>query len=358
MDTATLEQLPYRWKPAHDLPPAGIGIVGAGNIVKNVHLPAYRAGGFRVEAIHDADTAKAQALAQAFGIPRVARSLDELLGLPEVKVVDVAIPGAGRLEVVRQAAASGRHLLVQKPLADTLAEAREIVLAAEKAGVVLAVNQNARMAPDYRFAAEMARSGLLGGVFYAAHLLWSNHDQMPHHAPWLTGAERYQIVQYGVHHIDLMRFWFGRTPQAVVAQISRRPGQQFRGDMMATVALDFGGEAQASLIETNALGLSRPAARQFEVAGTAATVRGEDGRVSVWPEFSRVELRPALEGSWFPGAFTAVMGDFLEAVHTGRAPMAAGRDNLETLAVVEAAYRSAETGKKVAVEDVRREFAL
>lgn len=358
MDTATLEQLAYRWKPSLDLPPAGIGVVGAGNIVKNVHLPAYRAGGYAVRAIFDADAAKAGAVAQAFGIPRVARTLAELLDDREVKVVDVAIPGAGRVEVVRQVAAAGRPMLVQKPLADTLGEAREIVGLAEAAGVLLAVNQNARMAPDYRFAAEMVRAGLLGTPFYAAHLLWSNHDQMTHHAPWLTDAARYQIVQYGVHHIDLMRFWFGRTPEAVVAQISRRPGQRFRGDMMATVALDFGGEAQASVIETNALGLSRPAVRQFEIAGTSATLRGEDGRVVVWPEFSRVELRPALEGNWFPGAFTAVMGDFLEAVHSGRAPMVSGRDHLETLAVVEAAYRAAETGRRVAVQDIRREFSL
>ena len=69
----------------------GIGIAGAGGIMEASHLPAYQQAGFRVEGIHDLDRARAEQLAAQFGIPRVCSTLDDLLALEGVDVVDVAL---------------------------------------------------------------------------------------------------------------------------------------------------------------------------------------------------------------------------------------------------------------------------
>src|SRR5271165_3364185 len=102
--------LPFAASVYADLPePYPIGIVGAGAIVKAAHLPAYQKAGFPVVAIFDIDHAKASDLANEFGIPRVCRSLEELLAGPFVQVVDIAVPPAWQPEIAAHAMQHGKH---------------------------------------------------------------------------------------------------------------------------------------------------------------------------------------------------------------------------------------------------------
>ena len=118
----------------------GIGIVGAGGIVNYAHLPAYRQAGFRVVGITDLDLHRANETAKAHGISRIYRNLEELLADPEIAIVDVAVFPQEQLRIVRQAAAAGKHMLCQKPLAYSYGEAVQAVEAARVARVKLAVN--------------------------------------------------------------------------------------------------------------------------------------------------------------------------------------------------------------------------
>lgn len=322
--------------------PLNIGMVGTGNITR-MHLAGYRWAGLEVAAAYDADRKKADERAGEFGIPAVAGSLDELLELPGIGICDIAFPGNARLDAVEIIAEAGKHILVQKPLADDFATAKRMVEICEAAGVVLAVNQNARFCPQYRTVKNLLSSGLLGEPYYAVHYLASNQDGMPHHAPWLTEAERYQILQFGIHHIDQICWWFGRTPRAVTVVNSRKPGQQFRGDMLATLCFDFGETSGATLLELNALNRARPYKVTFEVSATRGAVVGSvDGDIIVYHddlgEGQSLHLKP--EGCWFPNAFGEVMADLQNAVSGHRDPEVSGRANLATLAVVEACYRS------------------
>ncbi|MFP4068994.1 MAG: Gfo/Idh/MocA family protein [Opitutales bacterium] len=321
--------------------PLGIGIVGAGNIT-NMHLRGYAWAGLPVVAIMDLDSSKAEARAKEHGIPHVAGSLEELIARPEVEIVDVTFPGNARLEAVRAIAEAGKPLLVQKPLADDLETAREIVRTCREAGVALAVNQNARFNPQYRTARRLVEEGVLGEVYHALHHLSSNHDGMPHHAPWLYTPERYQILQFGVHHLDQICTWFGRMPRAVTATNTRKPGQQFKGDMLATICLDFGDTAGATLLELNALHAKRPYEATFEINGTRGALIGSfDGDLRLYHEDLGKDpklIRP--EGNWFPNAFGMVMLDFQQALRDGREPEVSGEANLPLLALIEDCYRS------------------
>jgi predicted dehydrogenase len=122
----------------------GIGVVGYGRVASRWQVPVYLRAGLKVMAICDkAEEARSRAAADCPAIRRY-RSYDELLTDPAVQVVDLATRPAGRLPLIAQAIDAGRHVLAQKPLAfgtDGLAELSE---RAERAGVVVAVNQNGR----------------------------------------------------------------------------------------------------------------------------------------------------------------------------------------------------------------------
>src|SRR5205823_15052127 len=92
----------------------GIGIVGAGMIVRSAHLPAYRSGGFPVIALYDQNLERAQAVAAEFGVP-VVPTLDELLAREDVRVVDIAVPPTAQAGTLLAAARAGKHVLPQKP---------------------------------------------------------------------------------------------------------------------------------------------------------------------------------------------------------------------------------------------------
>ena len=324
------------------LPELRIGLVGAGNITR-VHLKGYAWAGIPVAAITDLNAETARQRAKEFGIPAVAEDLEALVARDDVDVLDVNFPGNARLPVVERIAKAGKPVLVQKPLADDYETARQMVEICEAAQVPLAVNMNARFSPVYRSARRIVEAGLLGQVYHGFHRLCSNHDGMPHHAAWLTEPERYQILQFGVHHIDAVNAWFGGQPRSVTATTTRKPGQQFRGEMMANLAFAYGDHAGADLLEYNALHATRPYASVFEIQGTRGALLGDfAGTLHLYhEELGEGEghvLRP--EGNWFPNAFGMVMADFLRAVAHEKPPEASGRQHLEVLRTIEGCYRS------------------
>src|SRR5262249_31620092 len=124
-----------------------IGCVGAGFIMRDCHLVAYRQAGFNPVAIAARDPARARAVAELHPIPRARADAAELLADPDVALLDVAVPPDVQPDVLRTAAAHKgrlRGILAQKPLALSVREARECVELCQDAGIVLAVNQNMR----------------------------------------------------------------------------------------------------------------------------------------------------------------------------------------------------------------------
>ena len=129
----------------------GIGLIGFGGIAEYAHVPAYRKAGFRLAAVASRSAASLVRARALCGPELVHDNWRTLLELPAVDIADVTVPfDEDRLVIVAEAAARGKHILMQKPLAHSRAAAREMVRLAETAGVKLAVNQNARWCPAYR----------------------------------------------------------------------------------------------------------------------------------------------------------------------------------------------------------------
>ena len=338
-------------KPVVALP---IVVIGAGGIVHDAHLPAYRKAGFPVPALVDVNREKAEALAKEFAIPFCGSSIAEAVRFaPKDAVFDVAVP-AGRLLDVLPQLPDGAAVLLQKPMGETLEEAIEILKVCRGKGLVAAVNFQLRWAPNMMGARALVQAGALGEL----------HDMevsVSVHMPWelwsfLKTAPRLEILYHSIHYVDLVRSWFG-NPAGVYAKTVRSPltaelaatksvitfdyGEDKRVFIATNHSHDFGAAKQRSFVQWEGIGgamraqmgvnLDYPAGRPDTLEYVA---RGE----AEWSE-------APLTGNWFPDAFIGSMGSLQSFVRGEATTLPTSvEDAIDTMRVVEAAYLSSERG--------------
>jgi predicted dehydrogenase len=333
----------------------GIGIVGAGDIVRRCHLPAYTAAGLRVVAVTDADPARARALADDVGIPTVAPDAEALVTTSGVAIVDIAVPPAFQPEIVSLAAAAGRHVLCQKPFALDIDAARAMVELAARSGVAIAVNQQLRWSAGIRASRDLILRGAIGRPTGARITISGGSDWSPW--PWLRSVRRLETMVHGIHYLDAIRSILG-DPERVTAVHGRAPGRtDIAGETRTTTILEHADGSQAVLV-VDTDDPHGPPVGELRFTGTEGTLAGTIGLVFDRPDTLALHVAGeapaayAFDTRWFPDAFLGPMADLMDAVATGREPETSGRDNLHTLAVVLAAYRSADERRSVPLAEI------
>lgn len=342
-----------------------IGVVGAGFIVRDVQLVAYREAGFPVAALASRDPARARAVAAEHGVPRVHDTVQALLEDPSLTIIDIAVPPHVQLDVVRAAVRQPhvKGILAQKPLAPTLGEATEIVTLCERAGVTLAVNQNMRFDHGIRALHALLRRGELGESVLATLEMRA----VPHWQAYLRDYERLTVLNMSVHHLDAFRFLFG-DPERVFASARSDPRTAFpHRDGIVLYVLEYEGGLRASAWDDvwagPGAGETRDDAIGWRVEGTEGMAQGTIG----WPRFperapstidyvGRTDVtwqRPRWPYAWFPDAFAGPMAHLMRAIEDGGPTVDVdGRDNLKTMALVEACYRSLDEHRAVRLDEI------
>jgi predicted dehydrogenase len=342
---------PEEYRPAP--PPAeiaqgyGIALIGCGTIVRQAHLPAYRTFGYRVVAACDVNAEAARMTAEQFNIPYWTTDVDEVLARPDVDVIDLAVHAAQRPPLVAKIAAAGKHILSQKPFAMTLAEAQQMCAVCHEAGVTLMVNQQARWAPAHRALKLIADRGLLGHVSSVLHIHRAFQD-MP--GSWFVQLPDFNILDHGIHYIDLSRYFTGQTPVRIKATTATMPGQVAVSPMMYTILCEYAPEAELmTTLHFNNIVQSQ-AAHEYTwwLDGTlgSASVTHSELTIALKDQSDERQVIP-LQGSWFPDAFGGSMGELLQAIADGRQPLTSGDDNLATIRMARAAVESSVTGQAV-----------
>ncbi|MGD9723140.1 MAG: Gfo/Idh/MocA family protein [Pirellulales bacterium] len=347
----------------------GIGCIGAGFIMADCHLVAYRAAGFQPVAITSRNPQRAREVAERHGVARTYPSYHELLADRDVAVVDIAVPPDVQLDVVREVVNHADHVrgvLAQKPLGTSYAQAREIVRLCESAGITLAVNQNMR----YDQSVRSCRALLNAGEFGEPVLATIDMRAIPHWAPWQQRQGWVTLRIMSIHHLDTFRYWFG-DPQRVIASVRPDPrtAQQFaHEDGICLYILEYANGLRAASWDDVWTGPAREGAAadigiRWRVEGTAGAARGTIG----WPayperspstlDFTSVQrgpkwFAPRWQEVWFPDAFGGPMAELLCALEDGQQPALSGRDNLHTMALVEACYRSAREHRAVEPREI------
>jgi acetyl esterase/lipase/predicted dehydrogenase len=318
----------------------GIGIVGCGQIVRNAHLPAYAQYGCDVVGIYDVRPEATQGLGH-----HVFGSFDELLADQRVEIVDIATHPDVRVELIRRAIESGKHVLAQKPLASDLDEARAVVDEAERHGVTLAVNQNGRWAPAWRIATSLIEQGAVGEVHAITHLLDRDFAfvlQFPH----FDEFEHLVIYDHCVHWIDISRCWLdGKAPESVRALEYRSPGQpaETKQAWGAWIDVHYSDGSSAMVRSVGGSQTETPGC-PFWVHGSEGTIRGSILLGSDFVELERDGAREPfrLDGAWYVDGFAGAMAELMSALAEGREPYNSARHNLLSLELTLAAVRSAE----------------
>ncbi len=325
----------------------GIGIVGNGTIVQIAHLPAYRKMGYKVVGLCDVVEETTRSVAAKFDVPFWTTNLDDLLAMDEVKVIDLAVHANMRLPLVERIAAAGKNILSQKPFAMNLQDAERMVEICDRAGVTIMVNQQARWAPAHRALKVLIDKGALGDVISVVHMHRSFQD-IP--GSWYVNLKDFNLMDHGIHYIDLTRYFTGKTPTRVKATTANMPGQVAVSPMMYSILCEY--ELDVNLMSTihfnNIVESPRTHEYTWYIDGTKGSAVATHERVTIALRDTPDDIHVVkLQGTWFFDAFGASMGEMLSALHEGRQPLTAARDNLETIRLANAALISSNTGKAI-----------
>jgi D-apiose dehydrogenase len=349
-----------------------VAIIGLGAVTRDIHLPAYAhlAGRARVVAGCDIDP-EARARARREGrVPEVYADPAEMIERTGPDVVAICTPPACHHEQVLLALARGRHVFCEKPLAEDLAQADEIVRAAEEARRLVVVNNQFPYMRIHRAAREMIGEPEFGRLLYL-HAWQTVRPAVGGEPGWRGRLKRRLTFEFGVHVFELIRFFFGENPARLLAHMPRP--QAGGADAVSLIALEFADGRAASILLDR---LSHAPQRYLEMRldGERATVHTSlGGEVRFEVGLHTTERRPFVNLNFVKGgkavwlrngrsrvlakeginplaAATATHFDnFVTAIERGTTPPGTARDNRQTLALALAAYEAAESGRAVEI---------
>lgn len=346
----------------------GYGLIGCGAIAP-VHarsLAEIREA--RLVAVSDVVESSARRLAEQYGaVPYT--DYREMIQRDDIHVVSLCVPSGLRVEIAEACAAAGKHILAEKPLEVTVERIDRMIRAADQAGVRLGCVFQSRFAEGAqrtRHALEAGRFGKL--VLGDAYIKWYRSQEYYRSGAW-RGTRRLDgggaLMNQGIHQVDLL-LWYMGDVRTVTAQTALLGHVDLEVEDLACVLLTFENGAMGVIEASTAIWPGHDA--RIEIHGTDGSAVLESGEIRFWqfreeiPEDAVVRERLGKEAELGSGAGDPLrdlkheghrrqIQDFVRAVIEGRPPLVEGREARRAVEVVEAAYRSAETGCTVSLRE-------
>jgi len=340
-----------------------VAIVGVGEVTRNVHLPAYShlQHLVKVVACCDRDPAAREWARDKGRVPMVFDEISDMLEKTRPDVVSVCTPPALHREHTIAALSYGCHVFCEKPLADDLVQTDEIILASEQAQRHVVVNTQYPYMKIYDAAKRLIGSAEFGRLLYLH--VWQ-FRQAFNDVGWRVPLRRRQLTDMGVHIFELMRFFFDEDPVRICAHMPD-PVKTNR-DVVNVVSVEFcDGRGASMILNRIHQGLERYLVIRLngEVASIETTMESRcriqaglyPGRKRPWLALDRFDggstvlekgirsKRIATEGQnpWVSGT-TRHFANFVDAILGGSEPQCTARHHRRTLALVFAAYDSAD----------------
>jgi predicted dehydrogenase len=312
-----------------------VAVIGCGAIARRVHLPAFKAAGAEIVVFASRSSGSAEAASAEWGGGEITDDWRVVLDRDDVDAVDICTPNRLHAEMATAAAAAGKHVLVEKPMATTVEDADRMLAAADAAGVVLMPAHNLRFAPPLVATREAVATGRIGAVvsFRSAFGHGGPEGWAPD-ATWFRNPEEAgggALLDLGVHMADLVRAVVADEVTEVAALLSGgRPGSEDTAACVLRFASGATGTLQASWVAQSGPDL------QLTVFGTTGTLH-VDGRTppTLHPAVGEPERLTVATVADNPCAA------FVRTVETGGDPAVTAADGRAAVAMVCAAYRSA-----------------
>lgn len=333
-----------------------VGIIGTGAIA-NLHARVYKRIGFTIVVCTDVMADAARRFAAEHGC-EIAATYEKVCRHPAIDYVDVCTLPNFRLEAVAAAAASGRHVQVQKPMAIDLDTARRMMETAARANILLGVVSQHRFDESSRFLKAALDAGRLGvPLQFDAYVKWyrsADYYARPVKGSWSAeggGA----LINQAIHQVDLLR-WFGGPVGEVFGFWQLGAAHRIESEDVLTAVLRFDGGATGTIQASTAFWPGYP--ERMEIHGTKGTAVITGDRLTAWDvqndaaESAAPLARDIASGASDPMAisldpFERQFLDFADAIKTRRPPLVGGQEGYQALQLVDAIYRSCRTGEGV-----------
>jgi predicted dehydrogenase len=332
-----------------------VGLVGTGAIAE-LHARAYRNIGFPLRVCTDRVEEKGRAFADRHGIEYV-RSVEELTRRADIDVVDVCTLPIVRLDPVRLAALHGKHVQVQKPVATTLAIAREMIGVTQTAGVLLHVVSQHRFDDSSLFLRGAIEAGRLGRLLQCdAYVKWHRDDAYyarPGKGTWeVEGGGA--LMNQAIHQVDILR-WLAGPVHTVSAMWQLGANHRIESEDVLSALLRYESGATGVIQAATAFRPGYP--ERVEIHGTKGTAIVTGDRLTTWDVKDDAGPPAPVSAAVASGAsdpmaislesFERQFRDFDEAIQARRPPLVSGEAGYQALEVVDAIYRSCRSGAPV-----------
>ena len=315
-----------------------------------MHLAAYAAHADRAKIVATCDIIpeRAEQAKQACSADHAFASVEATIAGTDFDVAVVCTPTPVREQIVAPLAAAGKHIFIEKPLADSIDEARRMVALCESAGVKMAIDQTFRYYYPFEMARAKIAAGRIGKPISVGHReLAFRQDQ-----GWRATCARHVLAVMGVHWVDGFRWMLGCEANEVRAVTHSSPAIECVGETDANVQILFDNGAAVSYVQsfsscgrvTDTVVIGEAGALKFDQATMHLYAIGQDdGPIESWgnpfSDHGNVETTFKL------------LDELLVAIETDTTPLNGCVDNLKTISILEAAWRSAEASAPVFLRD-------
>jgi predicted dehydrogenase len=310
-------------------------VVGCGNAARQIHLPALGAAGVEITAFASRSRESAEALRDEWGGGIVSERWEDAIERDDVDAVVIAVPNSLHHDIAVAAARSGKHVLVDKPLACTTEDADEMIAMARANHVVLVPFHNTRFVAPFVAAQCFVADGRLGDV--TCFRVAFGHEGPQAWAPradWFFDSKRAGggcLIDLGVHAIDLLRSVTGDNVATVSALING-----CRGDVEADAQL-------LARLRGGAIGTIHASWSSRSGPDHQLTVIGSEGTLHLdnRTPLTFIDTHGSRDRVSLPETTSSPLAELLAAIAGERSPSVTAADGRAAVAVVQAAYRSA-----------------
>lgn len=329
-------------------------VIGTG-FWANFQLAAWRElAGVEIVALYNRTPGKAVEMGGKFGISRIYSSVEALFREERPDFVDIITDVDTHASFTRQAAENGIDVICQKPMASSLALAREMVETCRKHRVRFFIHENFRWQTPVRKVRSLLDSNVIGTPF-KARVSFCSAFPVFENQPFLKQLEHFIITDVGSHTLDVCRFLFGEA--ANLTCLTRKINPGIRGEDVADILMEMQNGMHCFVEMSYASILERESFPQalILIEGTAGSIRlAHDFEIKVTTKAGTETLTVSPEMyEWADPDYAVVHSSIVDCNRdilnglTGGAAETTGEDNLETVKLVWGAYKSAKTGEKV-----------
>ncbi|MEM9832259.1 MAG: Gfo/Idh/MocA family oxidoreductase [Bacteroidota bacterium] len=333
--------------------------IGAGYFSQFHYDSWQRIPSIEVTALCDTNQAKAQAIAQKFGVPKVYTDYQKMLDQEQPDFVDVITPPATHREICQAAFDRKINVICQKPLAPTYAESEALVQATQRANIRFMVHENFRFQPWHREIKKLLEQKVIGDRLHMLNLRCRMGDGWGKEAyldrqPYFREMPRLFVYETGVHFIDVFRYLVGEINQ-VYAQL-KTLNPVIKGEDSALMVFQFA-DGTTGIVDANRYNESnQPNPRytfgEMLIEGSQGSIRlYADGKLTVQPLGKPEQEHPYYhQDRGFAGdCCHATQQHFVHCLLNDQPFETNGLDYLKTLHVQEAVYKSVEKQQRIAV---------